>query len=209
MKSFVELVAEGWIESQERVGYKVVSFLPIEASQQKPLLKGNYEEGNHQEGNFKYRFVRKGVGLPNDLASSFQYNFSGGQPDINIFPFKEFKSYMSDALSRPNIKQLGYGENAGTEELISEVKTYLRKTRAVTNRDVIITNGSQEAMFIIAQLLLKAGDKVAVEALGYPPAMAVFKNEGADLVSIQQDNEGIIPEISNLILTTVIFDLSI
>lgn len=194
MKSFVELVAEGWIESQERVGYKVVSFLPIEASQQKPLLKGNYEEGNHQEGNFKYRFVRKGVGLPNDLASSFQYNFSGGQPDINIFPFKEFKSYMSDALSRPNIKQLGYGENAGTEELISEVKTYLRKTRAVTNRDVIITNGSQEAMFIIAQLLLKAGDKVAVEALGYPPAMAVFKNEGADLVSIQQDNEGIIPE---------------
>jgi GntR family transcriptional regulator/MocR family aminotransferase len=58
----------------------------------------------------------------------------------------------------------------------------------------VITNGSQEALYITAQLLLQAGDKVAVETLGYPPAMAAFKSAGADLVGVHQDENGIIPD---------------
>lgn len=188
MKSFAELIAEGWLESKERVGYKVVNFLPIEAGSNQ-LNKQQVDDKL-----FDYRIVRKAVDLPNNKAVHFNYNFSGGQPDISAFPFNEFKSYMSDALSRPNIQQLGYGDSAGNGDLISEVKDYLRKVRGVTNRDVVITNGSQEAIYIVAQLLLKQGDKVAVEALGYPPAMSAFMGAGGELVAIKQDEEGIVPE---------------
>jgi GntR family transcriptional regulator / MocR family aminotransferase len=142
----------------------------------------------------QYRFVRAPTHLQERPSSGYQYDFSGGRPDTALFPFSEFKSHMSDVLSRPNISQLGYGESEGTPELIAEVKRYLRKARAITDRDIVITNGSQEALYIVAQLLLQEGDKVAVEALGYPPAMAAFSSAGADLVAIQQDENGIVPD---------------
>jgi GntR family transcriptional regulator/MocR family aminotransferase len=199
MKSFAELVAEGWIESTQRVGYKVTPNLPIEKSQ------GNYQiEGKSQSqkssvlldnsSHINYRFVRSGSQLPSHPANNFEFNFSGGQPDLALFPFDEFKRCMSDVLSRPDRAQLSYGQSAGTPELIDQVKIYLRKSRAITGREIVITNGSQEALFIVAQLLLQIGDKVAVEELGYPPAMSAFSSTGAELVGVKQDAQGMCPD---------------
>jgi GntR family transcriptional regulator / MocR family aminotransferase len=188
MKALAELIAEGWVESAERVGYKVVDHLPIEHSLR--LSK----DDKSQQSEFKYRLVRLADNLPEHNLEEITYNFSGGLADLSRFPFAEFKSHMADSLSRPNLSQLGYGETAGTRELVAQVKSYLRKARGITDRKIIITNGSQEAMFITAQLLLQQGDKVAVEELGYPPAMSVFKSAGAELVAIKQDKQGIVPE---------------
>jgi GntR family transcriptional regulator/MocR family aminotransferase len=183
MKSLAELVAEGWIESIQRVGYKVVPNLPIEKSQ---TLSNITDNKSHMD----FRFVRSGSPLPTYPANNFEYNFSGGQPDLALFPFDEFKRCMSEVLFRPNTAQLSYGQSAGTPELIDQVKLYLRKSRAITEREIVITNGSQEALFIVAQLLLQTGDKVAVEELGYPPAMSAFSNTGAELVGVKQDAQG-------------------
>lgn len=187
MKAFAELIAEGWIKSQQRVGYRVALNIPIESS--KHLSKAdNYTE------KFNFRLIRKGATLPDIPATKYPFNFSGGQPDLSKFPFDEFKRCMSATLSRPNVEQLSYGEISGVNELIYQVKAYLRKSRAILNREIIITNGSQEGLFIIAQLLLQLGDQVALEALGYPPAKAAFKNAGADIISIKQDELGIVPQ---------------
>jgi GntR family transcriptional regulator/MocR family aminotransferase len=189
MKSLAELVAEGWIESVQRVGYKVVPNLPIEKSKNQALTSVTDDSTR-----INYRFVRSGSQLPTYPANDYDYNFSGGQPDLALFPFGEFKRCMSDVLSRPNVAQLSYGQNAGTPELIDQVKLYLRKSRAITEREIVITNGSQEALFIVAQLLLQRGDKVAVEELGYPPAMSAFSNAGAGLLAVKQDAQGMCPD---------------
>ncbi len=52
-------------------------------------------------------------------------------------------------------------------------------------------NGTQEALYIISQVLLKAGDKVAVENLGYRPAWNALRNAGAELIGIKQTDQGI------------------
>tara|TARA_R110002153_G_scaffold19073_3_gene65891 strand:+ start:12353 stop:13828 length:1476 start_codon:yes stop_codon:yes gene_type:complete len=187
MKSLAELVAEGWIESIQRVGYKVLHNLPIEQSKKLSKIADN---SSHMD----YRLVRSGIPLPTYPANDFEYNFAGGQPDLALFPFAEIKRCMSDVLSRPNTAQLSYGQSAGTPELIDQVKIYLRKSRAITEREIVITNGSQEALFIVAQLLLQSGDKVAVEELGYPPAMAAFRSTGAELVGVKQDELGMCPD---------------
>ena len=189
MKSLAELVAEGWIESRERIGYRVVADVPIEKSQQ--FTEGDDKSTDNRVLNF--RVIKPIKSIPLYPSSAYRYNFSGGQPDMALFPFSEFKSHMSDVLSRPQLDEFGYGDNAGTHDLREQVKHYIRKSRGVTERDIVITNGSQEALYIVAQLLLKAGDKVAVEALGYPPAMDVFENAGAELVSVKQDAYGIVP----------------
>ena len=193
MKSLGELIAEGWIESIQRVGYKVVPNLPVEKS--KRQTKNNkLSQVADNPSHMDYRFVRSGSPLPLYPAHDFEYNFSGGQPDLTRFPFDEFKRCMSDVLSRPELTQLSYGQSAGLPELIDQVKIYLRQSRAITEREIVITNGSQEALFIVAQLLLKIGDKVAVEELGYPPAMLAFRSTGAQLVGIKQDAQGMCPD---------------
>ncbi|MCJ8321435.1 MAG: PLP-dependent aminotransferase family protein [Colwellia sp.] len=197
MKGLAELVAEGWLESQERIGYRVVADLPIETSiiinsQSKGKLAGS-SKADHEE--FNFQLVKRGCPLPEYPSNTYQYNFTGGQPDMSLFPFAEFKSQMSDVLTRVDTSKFGYGDSAGDVGLIEEIKVYLRRVRALTNKEVVITNGSQEALFIIAQLLLQAGDKVAVENLGYPPAWAAFKSSGAELIGIPQDQFGMMPLI--------------
>lgn len=192
MKAVAELIAEGWIESKQRVGYRVVNQLPIEGSMR--LANTANIENSSVNKAIEYRILNKGGELPKYSASHFAYNFAGGQPDMSLFPLAEFKGHMSDTLSRPALSQWGYGEVAGNKDLLEQAKTYLRKTRAITNKEIVVTNGSQEAMFIVAQLLLEAGDQVAVENLGYPPAMSAFRSVGANLVGIKQDKHGIVPE---------------
>jgi GntR family transcriptional regulator/MocR family aminotransferase len=131
---------------------------------------------------------------PKVKASEYPYNFSGGQPDIRKFPFDEFKSHFSQSCQRPKIDDLSYGDSRGETVLMKEVSTYLRRVRSITDKDVMICNGSQEALYIISQLLLQPGDKVAVEQLGYPPAWAAFERTGAELVAIKQDDRGIVPQ---------------
>lgn len=193
MKGLAELVAEGWLESIERIGYHVVSDLPIETSLTVTSQQLRQIEVNTQCSDFNFKLVKRGCPLPEYPSNNYQFNFTGGQPDLSLFPYAEFKSQMSDVLIRKDKSHFGYGDSAGDKDLIEEIKIYLRRVRALTNREVVITNGSQEALFIISQLLLQAGDKVAVEHLGYPPAWAAFRSSGAELVGIKQDQHGMLP----------------
>ncbi|MEW6981277.1 PLP-dependent aminotransferase family protein [Colwelliaceae bacterium 6471] len=194
MAAYQELIAQGWVESLERKGYQVVSTLPIESS----ALSAKKAVDEQRVFQWQLNDVSS-LNLPTKAAHQFKYNFAGGAPDIGLFPFKEFKSFMGDCLTRPNFDDLNYGNNAGNDNFIQQVKTYLRRVRSITNKEIITVNGSQEALYLIAQLLLKPGDKVAVEALGYKPAWNAFKTTGAELVAIKQHASGIdINQLSEL-----------
>jgi GntR family transcriptional regulator/MocR family aminotransferase len=188
MAALAELVAQGWVEARERSGYRVVEQLPIQSS-----LVINKVQQTQQSFKWQFRVTQNLAVTPKVKASEYPYNFSGGQPDIRKFPFDEFKSHFSQACQRLNIDNLGYGDSRGEADLIEEISTYLRRVRSITDKEIMICNGSQEALYIISQLLLQAGDKVAVEQLGYPPAWAAFERTGAKLVAIKQDERGIIP----------------
>lgn len=189
MAALAELVAQGWVESKERSGYRVAEFLPIERSRQLNKIATKAKPFT-----WNIRGISHLPVTPKVSASEYKYNFSGGQPDIRQFPFDDFKSHFSQVCQHPQFDELSYGASQGENALIDEISKYLRRVRAITDKSVMICNGSQEALYMVSQLLLKAGDKVAVEQLGYPPAWAAFKNSGAELVAINQDDRGIVPE---------------
>ncbi|WP_343818228.1 PLP-dependent aminotransferase family protein [Colwellia asteriadis] len=200
MAALAELVAQGWLETKLRSGYRVAAALPIQTSKSlSPIIikKGNKSVINEiNPATFQWRFRRQAtvaVSLAKK-ASDYRYNFSGGYPDMNSFPFDEFKSCFNDFCQRPKIPSLSYGDSAGEPELISEISKYLRRVRSIKNKELLVCNGSQEGLYLISQLLLGVGDGVAVEERGYPPAWAAFKSTGANLVTIKQDKYGIIPE---------------
>ncbi|AMP00287.1 aminotransferase class I and II family protein [Collimonas arenae] len=60
--------------------------------------------------------------------------------------------------------------------------------------DVLVTNGAQQAIDLIARVLLAPGSTVAIEDPGYPPARMTFASQGANVVCIPVDEEGMLVE---------------
>jgi GntR family transcriptional regulator/MocR family aminotransferase len=67
---------------------------------------------------------------------------------------------------------------------------FLRRSRGLSGRDLLLTHGSQEAIALIAQAMVGPGDAVAVEDPGYPPAWQAFRAAGATLVRVPVDESG-------------------
>jgi GntR family transcriptional regulator/MocR family aminotransferase len=184
MRAFAELIAEGWISGNEKKCYQVTPQLPTEFLRVRPsIIPRDF-------------FSRKNLVLARisqlpeyPVHASPKHAFPSGYPDVRQFPMREFKSHMYDALKRT--KNLSYGDPAGHPNLQAQIKTYLRRIRGLDQREIIITNGSQEAIFYLAQLLVHPGDGVAVEALGYPPAMAALRFAGAKLLPVNLDQQGL------------------
>jgi len=194
MAAINELMAEGWINSQERKGYIVSKDLPQDYFISRPTAKSP-ESSPHV-----YNIARDIVVPRRNATSGMKYSFQSGMPDLRLFPYDELRSCFSDSLKSMDSALLSYGEPFGHAPFIEEISCYLRRVRSITNRKIIITHGSQEAIFIIGQLLLSPGDNVAVEELGYPPAWAALKSTGARLVGIPVDHAGMDTEALEKIL---------
>ena len=69
----------------------------------------------------------------------------------------------------------------------------LGATRGLTATadDVVVTSGSQMALDLVGRALLRPGDHVAVEQIGYRPAWLAFQQHGAKLVPIRVDASGL------------------
>lgn len=181
-----ELVAQGYLESLPRIGYQVVSVLPVEGCIPNELTET-------QQFNLAHLFKSPKTSLSNaDL--NVRFNFAGGLPDITQFSMKVFKSHLNTALKQLDLGSLHYQGTLGNETLREQIKKYLVRARGLSSGEILITNGSQEALFIVAQAVLQGGDNVAVEKLSYPPACAALSSNGANLITIEQDEFGIKPD---------------
>lgn len=82
-------------------------------------------------------------------------------------------------LSRPGYDVVGSAE---LREAVSE--HYARQGIKTTPEDVLITNGAQSAIHLLASVLLTRGDRVVVETPTYPHAVDALRDQGARLVAL-------------------------
>jgi len=191
--AYEELLAEGWIRSTERIGYFVADDFPQDypiktaASQaQGAGLLGELLEKRSAHRTWQGRTVQENL-------AAFPYNLQSSVPDLRLFPSTELKACFSRAL-RQLSSHLDYQGAQGDPVLLQLLSDVVRQQRQLGQHELILTQGSQEAIFITASLLLKEGSAVAVEEKGYQPAWQCFQHFGADLVPIRLDAEGIVPD---------------
>ncbi|MBI1861812.1 MAG: PLP-dependent aminotransferase family protein, partial [Deltaproteobacteria bacterium] len=182
-----ELVAEGWLEPIARKGYRVCTVLPtvFTRAQRTPL----FAPTQRLSITLKKQLTIDGT-FPD---RGFRFAFQSGKPDLRIFPIDDFRRQLAECLKKGKTETLDYTDPAGFPPLVKEIGDYLRRVRGVKDRAIIVTHGSQEAIFIIAQLLLSPGDCVGVEGLGYPPAWQALRAAGAQLIPLAIDEEGLVP----------------
>ncbi len=84
----------------------------------------------------------------------------------------------------------------GLPELREEIAAYLRRSRGlvVTSANVLVTQGVSSGLSLLADALLKPGDRAGVEEPGYPTAREVLRRAGAEVVPCRVDAHGIVPE---------------
>lgn len=82
--------------------------------------------------------------------------------------------------------------NNGMYALRESVQLHLRKTYQMTIplEEILITSGTQNALFLITQGLLKPGDAVGIEAPSYFYSLRLFQAAGLRIVPIPMDKEG-------------------
>jgi len=143
---------------------------------------------------------------PHEGRSRFEY--IGGAPDRSLFPHAEWRRCVLHALREGTRSRGLYGPAEGLPVLREAIARHVAFSRGVrcTPADIIVTHGAQQAFDLVARVLVAPGSTVAVEEPGYPPVRALFEAQGARVVGIPVDAEGLqvehIPDGTALIYVT-------
>ena len=118
------------------------------------------------------------------LGEDANLPFQPGLPDINAFPIRSWNRILHHQESRTSLR--GYDTTQGYQPLRRAIADYLRASRGVRCQEhqVIVTNGAQQALSLIADVLLKPGDRVFVENPGYRGARYALGRHGNPLLPV-------------------------
>jgi GntR family transcriptional regulator/MocR family aminotransferase len=116
-------------------------------------------------------------------------------PDDSLFPLATWRRLVSSALRRGRISRATYDET-GPTALETEIARYAGLSRSVVAApvDVVTTAGAQQALDLVARVLVEPGDVVAVEDPGYTAAARLFETHRASVAGVPVDSEGLVVE---------------
>jgi len=127
---------------------------------------------------------------------NYDYPFIYGQFDQSLFPTSDWRECCMKALSIMEIRNWAPDLiERDDESLIQQIRTRVLPRRGVFARadEIVVTNGCQQALYLIADLLCAKRSTVGVENPGYPDARNIFLNRDARLLELPVDAEGIDP----------------
>ena len=119
--------------------------------------------------------------------------FQMSVPLLEDFPIKTWLKLNNKAAQIYSVAHLRYSDAAGYRPLREEIAKYLRTYRAVNcNSDqIIIVNGSQQGLDLIAKSLVEPSDSVIVEDPGYFGVKMAMQFTGAKVCPGPIDSEGL------------------
>ena len=123
-------------------------------------------------------------------------SFAGGLPAPELFPVAAMSRAAQVVLAEDGPAALQYGITEGHPALRAWVADYLQRTVGLTTspEQILITTGSQQALDLIAKVLLDPGDIVLAENPAYLGALQVFHSYQARVVGLDSDDEGLRPD---------------
>lgn len=121
-------------------------------------------------------------------------SFAGGLPAPELFDAVGLRAAFAGALADAG-RALQYSTTEGDPRLRAAIAARLSARGVPTHADdLLITSGSQQALTLIATVLVEPGDAVLVEEPSYLAALQSFRLAGAEVVPVPCDDDGIDPE---------------
>ena len=119
--------------------------------------------------------------------------FALGMPALDEFPLALWTRLVARSWRRHGAELLRFTDPRGFPPLRTAIARYVMAARGVrcTAEQVVVVNGAQHGIDLLARLLLDSGDAAWVEEPGYRPVRAALRAAGARLVRVPVDDEGI------------------
>jgi GntR family transcriptional regulator/MocR family aminotransferase len=161
-----------------------------------PLWQQSIEfQGRTTKSKSPGEMLKKGARPPDPI------NFASGIGDSHLFPAEDFRKVLQAVMRRDGIAALDYGEPNGHAPLRETIVHILASQGLHTqSENVLITAGSQQALSLVSQLLLKPGDVILVESPTYSGALDLFRALGFKVVGIPMDGQGMQVEVLEKLL---------
>jgi GntR family transcriptional regulator/MocR family aminotransferase len=182
--AYDRLAGEGFVTSRVGAGTFVSDDVP---------LRTGSPPGQRGEGVLRPQPVWASVRLPTAFANPARFDFRTGLPDAKLFPSRTWRRLVARSLRSADAASGVYQHPAGHPGLRAAIARHVGISRSVTASpdDVTITNGTQQALDILARVLLAPGDRLAVEDPGYLPPRRLFETQGVRVVGVPVDQEGL------------------
>lgn len=111
-------------------------------------------------------FIREILKVANDASI---ISFAGGLPNRNYFPIRELQESSARVFETKGADCLQYSNSEGLGELRAYISQRYRSEQGIDipAERILITNGSQQALDLIAKITLNDQDPVVIEEPGY------------------------------------------
>ena len=126
-------------------------------------------------------------------------SFAGGLPNDALFPLEQLKQASLLVFENKGAALLQYSNTEGDLELRNWIaQRYQSQDLAITADDILITNGSQQALDLLGKIFLNKNDGIIIENPAYLGALQAFRlyqpkflpiainHQGMDLDQLQQ-----------------------
>lgn len=119
-------------------------------------------------------------------------SFAGGLPAPEVFPIREFKEAAEFVLDEVGAQALQYGPTDGYAPLKDFLVEKMRKYGVPAEpSNILLTNGSQQALDLISKLFVDPGDKILTESPTYLGALQAFNAYQPEYLTVPVDDDGI------------------
>ena len=199
LTAFASLLAEGYISGRTGAGTFVTESIPDRSLTVANETTAIAPNASHAPAPATLRLSRRGKLLAATDTTWAQPNtarpraFRVGYPAFDAFPAQLWSRLVARRWKKPPPSLLWYGDPRGYRPLREAVAGYLGTARGVRcdPDQVIIVNGSQQALALAVQLLLDEGDAAWLEDPGYLGARSAMEAAGARIAPVPIDAEGI------------------
>ncbi|MFN0213240.1 MAG: PLP-dependent aminotransferase family protein, partial [Saprospiraceae bacterium] len=190
--AYDELLAQGWLETQNSRGTFVSQKLPeIKPVPFKKNTTADIPNGLQKAG-FPFK-TNPLLQLPL-VKSSNALAFNDGFPDVRIAPWDALSRAYRTVLRQGFRKNLlFYGDTTGEPSLRVAMTEYLRESRGlpISIDNVLITRGTMMAIHLAVQCIVQPGEVVVVGDVSYTSCNLIIKQSGANLMTVPVDEHGI------------------
>jgi GntR family transcriptional regulator/MocR family aminotransferase len=199
--AYAELESEGLIYGREGSGTYVMapisSLTPLknDADISWPLWQQDIAANDEISQQMHPAQISKRASHPDPISFT-------GVGDPRQFPVKDFHKAIRTVIQRDGIAALEYGEFDGGYRPLRETISHVLASQGVRAHpdNTLITSGSQQAIALVCQLLLKPGDVILVEKPSYNFALELFLAFNLKIIGVPIDEHGMQVEIVETLL---------
>lgn len=186
------LAAEGYIASQTGKGTFVTRKAAPSGQADRPAVPLRFSPWGKRMAELPMRSFAAGhKGVPDRIS------FHIGEPDLTVFPNSIWNKYLyaQVRMQRERWLEDAY-ETAGHAPLRRAIAHHIGRTRGIRAEpdDIVIVNGSMQAIGLLVMLLVAPEDPVVMENPGYGGFRHAVLAAGGKILAASVDEEGIVPE---------------